>query len=129
MGVNARDARLRNAVEDGWERFEASRGLNVSLETGAVLARQGLLIEAQEDPAGAARLLEARLQTQTEPDGALALAELSYHVGVDSQTSDAGRGDGLVSRCGHSRRAGPRRPGRLLGPTWPSISTTAPSRG
>ena len=86
IGVNARDARLRNAVEDGWERVLASRGLNVSLETGAVLARQRLLIEAQEDPASAARLLEARLQAQTEPNGAMALAELSYHVGVEQQT-------------------------------------------
>ncbi len=86
IGVNAHDARFRNAVEDGWERVLASRGLNLSLETGAVLARQGLLIEAREDPAGAARLLEARLQAQTEPDGAMALAELSYHVGVDQQT-------------------------------------------
>ncbi len=87
IGVNARDARLRNAVEDGWERALASRGLNVSLETGAVLARQRLLVEAQVDPACAARQLEARLQTQTEPDGAMALAELSYHVGVDLQTA------------------------------------------
>lgn len=86
IGVNARDARLRNAVEDGWERIEASRGLNVSLETGAVLARQRLLVEAQEDPASAARLLETRLQSQTDPDGTMALAELSYHVGVDRQT-------------------------------------------
>jgi pimeloyl-ACP methyl ester carboxylesterase len=87
IGVDARDARLRNALEDGWERIEASRGLNVSLESGAVLARQRLLIEAQEDPASAARLLEARLQAQNEPDGAMALAELSYHVGVEQQTS------------------------------------------
>jgi Alpha/beta hydrolase family len=86
LGVNARDDRLRNAVEDGWERIEANRGLNVSLETGAVLARHRLLIEAQEDPASAARLLESHLQAQTEPDGAMALAELSYHVGVDRQT-------------------------------------------
>jgi pimeloyl-ACP methyl ester carboxylesterase len=86
IGVAARDARLRNAVEDGWERVEASRGLNLSFESGAVLARQGLLIEAQQDPAGAARLLEARLQSQTERDGAMALAELSYQVGVERQT-------------------------------------------
>ena len=86
MGVNARDARLRNAVEDHWERFEASRSLDVSLETCAVLSRQGLLIEAQEHPVRAARLLETRLQACTEPDGAIALAELSYHLGVNSQT-------------------------------------------
>ena len=87
MGVSVNEARLRNAVSDGWERLEANRGLNVSLETGAVLARQHLLIEAQLDPARAARLLEGRLQTQPEPDGAMALAELSYYVGVDSQTA------------------------------------------
>ena len=84
--IKARDARLRNAIEDGWERIEANRGLNVSFETGSVLARLGLLAQAQEDPAGAARRLETHLQTQCEPDGALALAELSYHVGLASQT-------------------------------------------
>jgi pimeloyl-ACP methyl ester carboxylesterase len=86
IGVNAYDTRLRNAVEDGWERLEASRGLDVSLETGAVLARQRLLIDAQNDLAGATRLLEARLQDQIETDGAMALAELSYHAGVEIQT-------------------------------------------
>jgi pimeloyl-ACP methyl ester carboxylesterase len=87
IGVDARDARLRNAVEDGWERLEASRGLNVSLETGAILARHGLLIIARQDPASAARLLEAGLLARTEPNGAMALAEVSYYVGVDRQTS------------------------------------------
>ncbi len=84
--IKARDARLRNAIEDGWERVEANRGLNVSFETGSVLARLGLLTQAQEDSAGAARRLETHLQTQCEPDGSLALAELSYHVGLASQT-------------------------------------------
>ena len=87
VGVSARDAPLRNAIADGWERLETNRGLNLSLETGAVLARQHLLIEAQRDPIRAVRLLEARLQTQTEPDGAIALAELSYYIGVNSQTT------------------------------------------
>jgi pimeloyl-ACP methyl ester carboxylesterase len=85
MGIDARDARLRNAVEDGWERFEANRGLDLSPEACAVLARQRLLIEAQEDPVRAARLLESRVQAQAESDGAIALAELSYHVGLDAQ--------------------------------------------
>src|SRR5260370_35878877 len=76
-GIEAHDARLRNAVEDDWQRIEASRRLNVSAETGAVLARQRLQVEAGKDPAGAARMLERRLQTESEPDGALALAELS----------------------------------------------------
>ncbi len=74
-------------LTDGWERLETNRELNMSLETGAVLARQHLLIEAQQDPIRAARLLEARLQTQTEPDGAIALAEMSYYIGVNSQTA------------------------------------------
>ena len=93
--------------------FETNRGLNVSLETGAVLARQHLLIEAQQDPVRAARLLEARLQTQSEPDGAMALAELSYYIGVNSQTAGARRRDAVVPRCGRSRRAGARRPGHV----------------
>jgi len=84
--IKAHDARIRNVVEDGWERVEASRGLNVSFETGGVLARQQLLTLAQKDSAGAARLLEARLEIQPERNGALALAELSYHVGVAWQT-------------------------------------------
>ena len=42
VGISARDARVRNAVEDGWERVETHRGLDVSLETVAVLARQHL---------------------------------------------------------------------------------------
>jgi pimeloyl-ACP methyl ester carboxylesterase len=88
MGVSVRDAPLRNAVADGWERLETNRGLNVSLEAGAVLARQHLLIEAQQDPIRAARLLEARLQSQNEPDGAIALAELSYYIGVNLQTAN-----------------------------------------
>ena len=58
----------------------------MSLETGAVLARQRLLVEAQEDPAARLGCSKTRLQSQTEPDGAMALAELSYHVGVDRQT-------------------------------------------
>jgi pimeloyl-ACP methyl ester carboxylesterase len=86
VGITANDAPLRIAVEDGWERVEATRGLNVSLEAETVLSRQGLLAEAQRDQARAARLLEARLEVQPEPDGALALAELSYQVGLASQT-------------------------------------------
>ena len=43
VDVRARDARLRNAIDESWERVEANRGLNVSLETGSVLARLGLL--------------------------------------------------------------------------------------
>ncbi|MFI5458911.1 MAG: esterase/lipase family protein [Isosphaerales bacterium] len=84
--IKARDPRLRNAIEDGWERVEANHGLNVGFATCSVLARLGLLAQAQQDPAAAASLLETRLQTQCEPDGSLALAELSYHVGLACQT-------------------------------------------
>jgi pimeloyl-ACP methyl ester carboxylesterase len=45
-----------------------------------------LLAEARKNPANASRQLEARLQTQFQRDGALALAELSYHVAVVWQT-------------------------------------------
>jgi len=86
VDVRARDARLRNAIDESWERVEANRGLNVSFEMGSVLARLGLLAQAQHDPAKAARLLEARLQTECEPGGWLALAELSYHVGLARQS-------------------------------------------
>jgi pimeloyl-ACP methyl ester carboxylesterase len=86
VGIETNDARIRNAVEDGWERTLATRGLDVSPATTAVLSRQGLILQAQKDPAEAARLLETRLQARCEPDGALALAELSYHVGLADQT-------------------------------------------
>jgi pimeloyl-ACP methyl ester carboxylesterase len=87
LDVRARDARLRNAINDHWERVEAIRGLNVSFDTGGVLARTGLLTQAQQDPARAARLLESRLETDDEPNGRLALAELSYHVAVALQST------------------------------------------
>jgi pimeloyl-ACP methyl ester carboxylesterase len=89
-GIKANDARFRNAVEDGWEHFEAIRGLNVSHETATVLARQGLHFQAQRDAGAAAAVLEVRLQTQSEPDGALALAELTYHRGVAGQIRKPG---------------------------------------
>jgi pimeloyl-ACP methyl ester carboxylesterase len=70
---------------DDWESVRASHSLHVSTETRGVLARQQLQAQAAKDPADAARTLEARLQTQPERDGALALAELSYHVGLGAQ--------------------------------------------
>jgi pimeloyl-ACP methyl ester carboxylesterase len=85
-GIKAHDARLRNAFEDIEERIEANRGVRLSPESGAVFARQQLLTLVDRDPVGAARLLEDRLQSQSEPDGALALAELSYHLGVIFQS-------------------------------------------
>jgi pimeloyl-ACP methyl ester carboxylesterase len=86
LDVRAREPRLRNALDDGWECAQATAGLNVGVETGAVLVRTGLLAQAQQDPAVAARLLESRLQAEYIPNGRLALAELSYHVGLVSQT-------------------------------------------
>jgi len=79
-GIAAREAPLRNAVADWRERIEASCGL--SAPTGVVVQNHGLLDLAANDPAGAARTLEARLQKQPEPDGATALAELSYQAGL-----------------------------------------------
>src|SRR5271166_5017641 len=70
--ISTRDEHLKNVIDDHWERFEATHTLNVSGASGAVLARQGLLAEAQNDPASAARVLGARLQSQpqTGPDEA-----------------------------------------------------------
>jgi pimeloyl-ACP methyl ester carboxylesterase len=85
-GISANDARVRNAFEDSWERFETVRGLNVSPESATVLHRQGLLIEAKNDQVTAARLLETQLAARPETDAALALAELSYHIGVSGQS-------------------------------------------
>jgi pimeloyl-ACP methyl ester carboxylesterase len=85
-GIKAHDARLRNAVDDIGERIAANLGADFSPEASAVLARQQLLSLAQNDPVGAARLLEDRLQTQSEPDAALALAQLFYNSGVIFQT-------------------------------------------
>ena len=86
VGIKAHDARLRNTALDLGERIDANRGVHLSLESGAVLARQQLLTLAKDDAVGAARLLETRLQTQSEPNGALALAELSYHLGLVFQS-------------------------------------------
>ncbi len=58
VSIKANDARVRNAFEDGWERVEAFRGLNVCPESATVLARLGLHFQAQQDPAGTARVLE-----------------------------------------------------------------------
>jgi pimeloyl-ACP methyl ester carboxylesterase len=79
--IGAREAWLRKAIEDRWERFEATRQLDGA--TGVVLARHELLDLAANDPAGAALVLEPRLLGRPEPDGALALAELSYQAGLE----------------------------------------------
>ena len=48
VGIQANRARLRNAVEDRWERLDATRGLDVSPATAAVLGRQGLILRRNE---------------------------------------------------------------------------------
>ncbi len=86
--INARDAHLKNAINDHWERAQSTYSVNLSGPTCAVLAGQGLLEVALADPDFGARQLEQRLRTQPEPNGALALAELSYHAGLRHQTGD-----------------------------------------
>jgi pimeloyl-ACP methyl ester carboxylesterase len=71
---------IRNAVDDRIERWAAINHL--SGVTGAVLASHNLVGTAANDPAEAARVLESQLQAQPEPDGAFALAELSYQAGL-----------------------------------------------
>ena len=46
------------------------------------LLRYDLLKTAARDPAGAARILETKLEAEPVHDGALALAELSYQAGL-----------------------------------------------
>jgi pimeloyl-ACP methyl ester carboxylesterase len=78
--ISARPALLRTAIDDHWERFEVTHHL--SRATGMVLMRHKLTEMAANDPAGTARILEGRLAAKAEPDGALALAELSYQAGL-----------------------------------------------
>jgi pimeloyl-ACP methyl ester carboxylesterase len=85
VGITADDTRLANAIEDRWERLTRSNTLSAA--TGVVLARHGLLDRAAADPLGTAQALESRLVVQTEPDGALGLAELFYLAGLQHQGS------------------------------------------
>jgi len=79
-GVTAREARFRNTVADYRDRIE--NGHRLSEASAAVLARNGLFSGATVTSAEMARALEAKLQTKPEPDGSLALAELSYQAGL-----------------------------------------------
>ena len=112
-GIKAHDARLRNAVEDGWERVQASRGLNVSVRDGcrprppAVAGRGPGRPGRRGAAAGGSSSDPIRARRGPRPGGVV----LSRRPGLANRI--AGRGAGLVSRCGDSRRAGPRRPGRL----------------
>jgi pimeloyl-ACP methyl ester carboxylesterase len=78
--LSVREAWLRTAIDDRREQFEATNHL--SRATATVLARHGLLETAANDPSGAARALEARVQAEPETDAALAMAELSLRAGL-----------------------------------------------
>ncbi len=78
--ITAREAYLRNAIDDQRERVEA--GHRLSEASAAVLARNGLFSGIIASPDELARTLESRLRSKVEPDGALALAELSYQAGL-----------------------------------------------
>ena len=86
-GVRARDTVVRNAYRDFRETREA-RAEPVA-PWASVLARHSLLEIARLDPAVAATKLEDRLREHPEPDGALALAELSYRAGLARESRDA----------------------------------------
>ena len=94
-----------------------------------VLTRHDLVETAANDPAGAARVLEAQFAARAEPDGALALAELSYQAGLMRAVTAPREALGLVSRRRRARAGWrwPTRPARAR--TWPSRSTTAPWHG
>ncbi|WP_422928841.1 esterase/lipase family protein [Singulisphaera sp. PoT] len=79
-GVTAREAPLRNKLIDYRERIET--GFRLSEASAAVLARNGFYQTFNASPGEMARALEAKLQNKSEPDGALALAELSYQAGL-----------------------------------------------
>jgi pimeloyl-ACP methyl ester carboxylesterase len=79
-GISAREAILQNAARDARDRLGARRP--PSPPTTAVLVRHRLLDSARQDPAATASILEARLSARPEPDGALALAELSYRTAL-----------------------------------------------
>jgi pimeloyl-ACP methyl ester carboxylesterase len=82
--VKARDTVVHNLIRDRVEVYEART--TPSGRWGAVLAREGLLEQAEVDPASAATRLEERLRLKPDPEGALALAELSYRAGLARQT-------------------------------------------
>ena len=81
-----------------WERFEATHHL--SRATAIVLARHELIGDRGQRPGR--RGPDARseeLAVPAEPDGALALAELSYQAGLSAKTApQAGRWPGTATR-------------------------------
>ncbi|MEO8942341.1 MAG: lysophospholipase [Isosphaeraceae bacterium] len=84
-GVQTRDAVVRNGVRRQVDRLKS--GLTFSKATQGVLARWHL---GGIHPEASALQLEAVLQARpgTEPDGALALAELWYRVGSGCRRQD-----------------------------------------
>ena len=78
--VSVQECLIRNAIDDRLERWEATNHLSGA--TGGLLARHELVTIAANDPGAAAGILERRLQAAPEPDGAFALAELSYQAGL-----------------------------------------------
>ncbi len=83
--VSVRNAWLRNVIDEREDRFEATHRLSDA--TRAVLTNHGLFDKAANDPGGAARILETSLRADSEPDAALALAELSYQAGLLLQSA------------------------------------------
>jgi pimeloyl-ACP methyl ester carboxylesterase len=81
-GITAHENHVANALADWKERIDYTRSLSGA--TSVVVARNGLAEIAANDPGTAARLLENKLQATSDPqpDGALALAELSYQAGL-----------------------------------------------
>jgi pimeloyl-ACP methyl ester carboxylesterase len=79
-GISAREAIFQNAARDTRDRLGARRP--PSQPTTAVLVRHGLLDAARNDPGATVSLLESRLIARPEPDGALALAELSERAAL-----------------------------------------------
>ena len=82
-GVTARVPKIRNAWHDFQERREADQP--PGLPSATVLERKQLTDLANRDVAVAATQLEAKLATEPDADGALALAELSYRAGIERQ--------------------------------------------
>ena len=87
VGIQANRARLRNAVEDRWERLEATRRTGCEPRDGRCPRAAGIdITNATRSGRHRAAAGNATRKLEQDPDGALALAELSYHVGVAGQS-------------------------------------------
>ena len=85
--VSVRESWLRNTIDDRVERWEAKNHL--SGVTGSILVKHDLVALAANDPGAAARALETRLDAEPEPDGAFALAELSYQAALSLRPANS----------------------------------------